>query len=260
MALFTNANARRIEQTEKELEELEALPQEIPGDKEVLSPEEKTFKKRYSDLRAHSAKKEKELQDRIETLENQLKAGKTFTPPKSDEEIEDWIKKYPDVAGIVRTLAAKEAEARLKDTESRIRDLDKDREEIRREKALKQIQDAHPDFEALNDSDEFHDWAEQQPKWVQTALYEDSEDPKAVIRAIDLYKLDKAPKSRKDKEAAAFVKPGSKSQVDADGSGYLFSESQIAKMSQREYDKNEEVIEKAIREGKFLYDLTGAAR
>ena len=38
-------------------------------------------------------------------------------------------------------------------------------------------------------SDEFHDWVDEQPKWVQDALYENSDDPASVIRVIDLYKI-----------------------------------------------------------------------
>ena len=41
------------------------------------------------------------------------------------------------------------------------------------------------------ESDTFHDWAEEQPKWVQDALYENADDPASVVRVIDLYKSDK---------------------------------------------------------------------
>ena len=40
----------------------------------------------------------------------------------------------------------------------------------------------------------------------------------------------------------------------------VFKESDIEKMSDREYEVNQEEITKAIQNGKFIYDLTGSAR
>ena len=37
-------------------------------------------------------------------------------------------------------------------------------------------------------------------------------------------------------------------------------ESDVEKMSSREYEANQEEITKAIQSGKFIYDLTGSAR
>jgi hypothetical protein len=51
----------------------------------------------------------------------------------------------------------------------------------------------------LNDpqDDTFHKWAEDQPKWVQDALYENTEDAKSVARVIDLYKVDQGITTKK---------------------------------------------------------------
>jgi hypothetical protein len=40
---------------------------------------------------------------------------------------------------------------------------------------------AHPDFGTIRDSDEFHEWAEEQPKWVQDALYENDSDARSAL-------------------------------------------------------------------------------
>ena len=39
-----------------------------------------------------------------------------------------------------------------------------------------------------------------------------------------------------------------------------FKESEVEKMSDREYEANLENITKAIQSGKFIYDISGAAR
>jgi hypothetical protein len=70
------------------------------------------------------------------------------------------------------------------------------------------------------------------------------------------------PSARKQdaKKAAATVSKGSRTQIDADSASGTFKESQVAKMSASEYEANAEKIDAAIRNGKFVYDLSGAAR
>ena len=70
------------------------------------------------------------------------------------------------------------------------------------------------------------------------------------------------PSARKEdaKKAASSVSKGSRTQVDADSASGSFKESQVAKMSAKEYEANAEKIDAAIRNGKFVYDLSGAAR
>ena len=59
--------------------------------------------------------KEKEWNEKFEALETRSKR-EGIIAPKSDEDIEEWATKYPDVAGIVETIAAKKAKeiAKLK--------------------------------------------------------------------------------------------------------------------------------------------------
>ena len=60
-----------------------------------------------------------------------------------------------------------------------------------KEKAEAELLRLHPDFQEIRETDEFHEWADEQPKWVQDALYENDNDAKSAARAIDLYKVDK---------------------------------------------------------------------
>jgi hypothetical protein len=95
-------------------------------------------------------------------------------------------------------------------------------------------------------------------------LYTKTDDPDSVIRIIDLYKIDnnltKSDYSAKRKAAASAIKKGKKTQVDANNAGDSFKESDIAKMSAADYEKQEEAITASIRSGKFIYDLSGSAR
>ena len=272
-----NRNRKRIEENEEEIEkllkpkeeeEVEAkeevsdAPAEVK-EEEDLSREEKSFKKRYGDVRRHLQKKEKEWEEKFTALEARL-GQENIRPPKSDEDIESWAKEYPDVASIVETIAAKKAQEMFNKAEDRLQRLDAKEAEMSRSNAEQDIRKAHSDFDKLREADDFHDWVDEQPKWVQDALYENSDDARSVIRVIDLYKVDngmtKSDYAAKRKAAAGTVKKASKVEVEADDTAGSFKESDIARMSAKEYEKQEEAITKAIQSGKFIYDLSGNAR
>ena len=239
------------------------IKEEAQEDDSDLNPEEKSFKKRYGDLRRHMSEKEKEWNEKLEALETRMK-GESIVPPKSDEAITEWSKKYPDVAGIVETIAAKKAQEMFKKAEDRLSRLDELQYETERKSAEAKIREAHPTFDTLRQSDEFHNWAEQQPRWVKDALYENMDDPASVIRVIDLYKIDNGEtvqaKRAKTKDAAKSISKGSRTKVDPTEGGATLKESDIEKMSAKEFEEREEEISKAMRDGKFVYDLTGGAR
>lgn len=243
-------------------EEAEASS-EASEDDSKLSREEKSFKKRYGDLRRHMSEKEKEWKEKFDSLEARMK-GESIVPPKSDEDIEEWAKQYPDVAGIVETIAAKKAQEMYQKAETRLAELDKIQFEATRKSAEAAIMETHPDFIKLRESDDFHDWAEEQPKWVQDAIYENADDPASVIRVIDLYKVDKGltktAKKADKKAAASLVSKGSKASVDAEETSGQIKESDVAKMSAKEFEERQDEINKAMRSGKFVYDMTGSAR
>lgn len=267
---YNRKNQARIAQEEKELEDLtkqkseveDAPPLETKEDK-PLSREEESFKKRYGDLRRHTQEKEREWQEKFDSLEARI-ANPSAVLPTSDEDLEAWISKHPDVAAIVQTMAAKEAEKRLKGTEDKLRQIDEDRHEITRKQAEQTIRDAHSDFDTIKESDDFHDWAEDQPKWVQDAIYENADDPRSVVRVIDLYKVDKgltkSAKKQQDRDAVSLVKAKTKVALENDSGEVTYSESQINKMSDKDYEKHQDKIMEAMRTGKFRYDLSGAAR
>jgi len=271
-----NANKERIEREEEELKQLSEAnkPEEAKAQdaedfegEEPSSPEEKSFKKRYGDLRRHTQKKELELQKQIDELKEQLEksATKQLRMPKSEEEISEWAKEFPDVAKIVETIAMKKAQEQSKSLEERLRKLDEMQADTLRQKAETELMRLHPDFDQIRDQEDFHNWVEAQPKWVQSALYENETDAVSAARAIDLYKADmglttKKPRKSEDKEAAKSVSSRSKAGFDASNEQGTIRESDVERMSAAEYEKNQEAIVAAIKAGKFIYDRTGSAR
>ena len=228
-----------------------------------LNAEEKSFKKRYGDIRKHLASKEKEWQEKFDALESKSK-HEGIVPPKSDEDIEKWASEYPDVAGIVETIAAKKAQEMFNKAESRLQELDEAHSEAQRVKAENVIRKSHEDFDDLRQSDQFHNWADEQPKWVKDALYENMDDPASVVRVIDLFKIDNgmtiAAKKQSKKAAASTVAKGTRTSLDAKGVQGTIKESDVARMSSKEFEEMQDKINEAMRNGKFVYDMSGSAR
>jgi DNA repair exonuclease SbcCD ATPase subunit len=262
-----NANKDKIEQEEAELKEL-AEDKSTPQDPEDsnLNAEEKSFKKRYGDLRRHSQQQQTTLQNQIDELRSQLQQSteKQIKLPKSEEELNEWARAYPDVAKIVETIAIKKAKEQTQALDERFKQLDEREHQTAKEKAEADLTRLHPDFDRIRDDDEFHSWVEEQPKWIQDALYDNESDAVSAARAIDLYKADKGIKTKKttsDRGAAESVNTrGSRSAPTGESKDGVFYESEVSKMNTFEYEKNQEAIAKALQSGKFVYDVSGSAR
>ena len=258
-----NTEDTQVQATDDSKQEETKETQEAQEDDSSLSAEEKSFKKRYGDLRRHMQEKEKEWNERLESLEKN-KAKQSIVPPKSTEDIEAWAKEYPDVAGIVEKIASEKAKEMFSKAESRLKELDEAHNEALRMKAENVIRKSHDDFDELRQSEAFHNWAEEQPKWVKDALYENMDDPASVIRVIDLYKVDNGmtPAAKRDskKAAASTVTKGTRTSIDAKGVSGQIKESDVAKMSAKEFEDRLDEINEAMSNGKFVYDVSGGAR
>ena len=258
------AELERLEKERTGILEQQKAEAEDKAETETLDAEEKTFKKRYGDLRRFTQKKEEEYNARIRDLEDKvsLKAREAIQLPKSDEELAAWSKEYPEVAKVIETIASKKAKEFDASLEKRLQSIAEKEADANRKTAEAVLLQIHPDFEEIRADQIFHDWVNEQPKWVQQALYENDTDGKAAARAIDLYKVDMNIATKKkstDKNAAASVTTRGQSANVANAKSdqtNQWKESQVAKMRPQEYSKNEEAIMTAIKSGNFIYDVT----
>ena len=266
------SNSERIKKDEEELEEMlrvqkGEVSEEEEQEAEPTTAEERSFKKRYGDLRRHTQKQQEDLQSQISELKKQLTSAtkKEMKLPKTDDEIDEWMTKYPDVAGIVETIAIKKAREQSTELEERVTKINKMQEDAERQKAETVLLQLHPDFDEIRQDNDFHTWAEEQPRWIQQALYDNDDDAKSAARAIDLYKADRGintkKKSKRSSDAAEMVDTkASRNRPTAEDTSGVIKESDVQKMSATQYEKNQEAIMEAIRTGKFVYDLSGSAR
>ena len=266
----------RQEEEQAELERLEAERAGILNEQEAeekdkaetdgLAPEEKTFKKRYGDLRRHAQQKEEQMREQIRQLETQLStaAKEAIQLPKTDEELSEWSKQYPDVAKMVETIATKKAQELDSSIEQRLAAIAEREVEANRKTAEAELMQYHPDFDDIRNSQDFHDWVEIQPSWVQKALYENENDARAASRAIDLYKVDmnisekkeKTPTNNKDAAKSVTSRGTSTVAETKEKQSNQWRESQVAKMKGSEFSKHEQEIAEAVRTGNFIYDVS----
>mgnify|MGYP003113084242 FL=1 len=260
------AELQQLEEERRSLLQEQKAEEEDKVETESLAPEEKTFKKRYGDLRRHSQQKEEQLKEQIRALETQLSTAtkEAIQLPKSDEEISEWSEKYPDVAKIVESIATKKAQELDSTIEKRLELIAEREADANRKRAEAELLQLHPDFDDIRNDEEFHGWVQEQPTWVQQALYENENDARSAARAIDLYKVDRNIADKKesvqkaDKAAAQAVSSRGQSTVadTKEAQSNQWRESDVAKMRPQEFAKNEEAIMQAIQSGNFIYDVS----
>lgn len=241
---------------------------ETPPQAEPESPEEKTFKKRYGDLRTHmntiqaNFQREKaEMQARIDAL-----SKKKVELPKTEAELTAFAQEYPDIFKTLVSIARKESIETKTELESRFESVKQAEQTLSRERAALRLAQLHPDWEDLRESEEFHAWAKEQLPQIQEWLYENPDNPDLCAKAIDLYKLekglvqkDKKQRGRPQTAADAVIKPKHPDVAETPPSKKIWKESEIQKLARSKpnwFEENEAEIDLAMREGRIERDLS----
>jgi len=249
--LFKSGDVNEAEQTGNvEVENLEATK-----DEPYKKPD---YKKRYDDLKKHYDSKLNEFKVREQELLNEAASNRpAYQAPKTEEELEEFKTKYPDVFEVVETVAHMQSESKSKVLEERLSQLQEREAQMLRQSAEERLMEKHPDFNEIRNSDDFHAWAKEQPQSIQDWIYDNSDNPDLASRALDLFKKDvgieAAPKkttSKKTKSAADMV--STKTTSVEPKSEKVWSEREIAAMSMDEFDKHEAEISEAMQQGRIV--------
>lgn len=250
MPLYKRTDPDDIEDIDSE-EEIVVTPE--------LAPEEKSWAKRYGDLRRHS-------QMVIADYKRQLEAAKSATVDIPDEydaaAIEEWVNANPRISKIVTEIARRQAEQATGTIAERMRVLDEREKQLAIEKAEQKLAEVHPDFfDEIAPSEEFETWLLSKSQRIQDVMAGEDYDWEAAADVVTLYKAEKGvgkPKPVK-RESNADNPRGHRPNPPAGRGNYKFTESQIKAMSGAEYAANEEAIDDAFRTGKVLRDISGGA-
>jgi exonuclease VII large subunit len=257
--------AQETEQVEKELEVYKEPAKNV---------EDEVWKKRAADKDRYINQLKTEHRQRMDDLERKLDQALRgqLKAPKSNEDVELWMKEYPEFAGILETIVQTRIKEATSKTEEKIEQLSRREAEIEYERAINRLRKIHPDLDELSKDEAFHNWLSSRPESDQEVIYRSIDVDKADL-VITKYKAEKGKiKSKVDedeprdtrKDAAKVVSVKTKASEPVDDFGdYEFTESQIERESKRNkkwFEQNEEKIISAARRGKILYDVSGGAR
>ena len=260
---------KSVKETEQELDGGDPQNQEkVQGDKKS---EAESWKKRASDTRSYYQKQLNEANKRIQEYENKL-ASQPVAPPQSEQELEEWVNKYPVVAGAIETIVGKRVNQAVESLNLKNKDIEDRMQQIKLEEAKAGLRKIHKDFDEVVASKEFTEWLEYDASDIERKIMQDpgpDPDVKAAANVISAFKfntkwgvLDKDTSNKEDlqkqkeRSAASAVTTGSGKPKAKEGVQYKFSESQVQSMSIDDYTKLEDEIKEAIETGEFLYDLS----
>lgn len=240
-------------------------------DQEPESQEEKTYKKRYGDLRTHMNRLQDEAKRTVDALQAKVNAlsRKKVELPKTEAEISAFANEFPDVFKTLVSIARKETMKSQNDLESRFETVRTLEAKLARDSAATRLSQLHPDWEELRETVEFHAWAEEQLPQIKSWLYDNPDNPELCAKAIDLYKMEKGLTKKRNKkesndDAARQVTRHRNPEIQESlPNKKIWKESEILKNSRSKpnwFEENESEIDKASREGRIEYDLTPQRR
>jgi hypothetical protein len=239
----------------------EQLEQEDTPEEQADQPYKKVdYKKRYDDLKKHYDTRVNSFKQREEELLAEARSNRPkYKAPKSTEDLQNFKKEYPDVYDVVESVAHLRTSQELEDVKKEVNSLRSLNQQISKEKAEAKLARMHPDWEEIRESDDFHGWAESQPEEIKGWVYGNNSNAELASRAIDLFKQDTGKSKLKETSgdlvsASEMIKVKNSKEIGY-GSKKIWTRSQIAAMSQSEFDKNESSITDAMRDGRVVNDM-----
>jgi hypothetical protein len=220
---------------------------------------EHNWEKRYKDLQSYSAKKIHSLESEIRSLQQQ--GVPRLEAPKTQEELEAFKGKNPEMFAVIQSMANSLFQSHIAQYDQKIAEMQGSLQETAQEKAVLALRQAHPDYEAIQASDDFHNWAATQSTEVQDWIYNNPNNAQLAIQAISLFKYHSG--WGKEKQATTNVNQGGdyavstrtttqvQGAVDRNHPAYVWTESEISRMRPEEFHKWDQHITLAQREGRI---------
>jgi|TARA_R100000049_G_C1935502_1_gene79362 Asp-tRNA(Asn)/Glu-tRNA(Gln) amidotransferase C subunit len=219
---------------------------------------EHNWKKRYDDLKTLRDNELGKWRNREQELISEATASRPeYVAPKTIEELERFKAQYPDVYDVVETVSHLQGEAQVEELTSKISALEAREAEVLHREAESELLNKHPDFADIRDSDEFHDWAKEQPDDIQAWVYNNPNNVGLASRAIDMFKLDTGvsqkqtrSKSKRSNSKAADMVSTKTTTVESTGQPKIWTQEEIAALPMDEFDRLEGEIDLAMEEGR----------
>ena len=217
------------------------------------------WEKRYKDLQSFNSRKINEQNVIIESLKTQ--GIQPVTVPKTPEELEALRQQDPAGYARIEAIATSMMQSQMSQYDTKLAAVTGDLQDTRAEKAELVIRKAHPDFDQIVNSDQFHSWAETQDKLIQDWIYNNPNMPELAIKALSLYKFESGQVNTTgntqevlqggDQSVGVRTNSQQAEVVDKNHPTYIWKESDIARMRPEEFGQWESHISLAQREGRI---------
>lgn len=230
---------------------------------EKKTSEEHDYKKRYDDLKRHYDDKVNEFKQEIANLREAVQKKVVDMPkgvqaPRTQEELEEFKERYPDVFEVVQTVSSMETEAQVAKLREELGTIKEREKQLEKQKAYEELLRLQPDFDKIKADQDFLSWLEEQPASISDGIYKNNTDARWAARVVDLYKADKGLNQKKTKSssaAEAVTKTTAREvKTNATDGKRTWKASQIAKMKPWEFEKNEAELDAARAEGRIDYN------
>ena len=247
-------------------------PSVADGTKPNIDPNaEKTWEKRYADLRSYSAKKENEFKKQLEDLRTEVAQNKAKAVvtnlPKTPEEVKVWADTYKDTYDMIKTIAVGETQVQLDALQAQIDQLTTTNEQTTQEKAEAILTSLVPDWRELDADIEFHAWLNEDSRKSWKNIVYNSNNSHEIAEILITYKermgknknVDILKPRKPDVNAALTVtnSKGADVKDNANSEGEIIRESEVKALTRKQYEQYEDMIDAAIKEGRFVYDISG---
>ena len=123
-----------------------ATQQEETGDSFVEAKEDASENhdyKRYDDLKRHYDEKVGEFKEEIEslrkTMADRAAEMRGVTPPKTQEELEEFKERYPDVFDVVQTVSSMQTESQVAKLREELGTIKEREKELEKQKAYEEL-------------------------------------------------------------------------------------------------------------------------
>ena len=214
------------------------------------------YKKRYDDLKRHYDKKLTEFEEEKRQLATATQQA-NVPMPKTVEELEEFKTQYPDVYGVVETVAAMQANERTSELQKELEVIKEREKETVVQAAYRELTNNHPDFDEIKTDEKFLNWLQEQPESISDGIYNNNTDARWASRVLDLYKADAGISKRKTSkaktDAATSVRAPKAREITSEQGGdkRIWKASEIRSLKPWEFEKLEGELDSARQEGRI---------
>ena len=214
------------------------------------------YKKRYDDLKRHYDKKLTEFEEEKRQLAAATQQA-NVPMPKTVEELEEFKTQYPDVYGVVETVAAMQANERTSELQKELEVIKEREKETVVQAAYRELTNNHPDFDEIKTDEKFLNWLQEQPESISDGIYNNNTDARWASRVLDLYKADAGISKRKPSKAkaaaATSVRAPKAREITSEQGGdkRIWKASEIRSLKPWEFEKLESELDSARQEGRI---------